>query len=256
MIDSRAIIDPTAKIAEGVSIGPFSVIGAGVEIGADCEIGPHVVINGPTKIGSGNKIQSFSSIGCTPQDKKYAGEATTLEIGDNNTIFEYVTISRGTAQDRGFTRVGSDNWIMAHVHIAHDCVVGDHTVLANNTTLAGHVDVGDYVILGGFTLVHQFCKVGAHGFTQMNSVISMDVLPYLMVGGHMAKSYGLNSEGLKRRGFSSEARLALKRAYRIIFRSGLKLDEAQAQLDELASEFPEVALMRDFISSASRGIVR
>ena len=190
------------------------------------------------------------------QDKKYAGEATTLEIGDNNTIFEYVTISRGTTQDRGVTKVGSDNWIMAHVHIAHDCRVGNHTILANNATLAGHVDVEDYAILGGYTLVHQFCKVGAHCFTQMNSVISMDVLPYLMVGGHMAKAYGLNSEGLKRRGFSSEARQALKRAYRIIFRSGLKLEQAEEQLAELASEFPEVALMRDFIKNAKRGIVR
>lgn len=256
MIDSRAIIDPTAKIAEGVSIGPFSVIGADVEIGANCEIGPHVLISGPTVIGSGNKIQSFSSIGCDPQDKKYAGEPTTLEIGDNNTIFEYVTISRGTTQDRGVTKLGSDNWIMAHVHIAHDCEVGDHTILANNTTLAGHVDVGDYAILGGFTLVHQFCKVGPHSFSQMNSVISMDVLPYLMVGGHMAKTYGLNSEGLKRRGFSPEARRALKQAYRTIFRTGIKLDQAQQQLQPLANEFPEVAVMCDFIKASKRGIVR
>ncbi len=256
MIDSRAIIDPSAKIAEGVAIGPFSVIGAEVEIGAGCEIGPHVVISGPTVIGANNKIQSFSSIGCTPQDKKYAGEPTKLVIGDNNTIFEYVTISRGTTQDRGVTSVGDSNWIMAHVHIAHDCDVGSHTILANNATLAGHVDIGDYAILGGYTLVHQFCKVGAHCFTQMNSVISMDVLPYLMVGGHMAKAHGLNSEGLKRRGFSSEARMAMKRAYRIIFRSGNRLDTAVEQLAELASEFPEVAQMRDFIKASKRGIVR
>lgn len=256
MIDSRAIIDPSAKIAEGVSIGPYSVIGAEVEIGPNCVVGPHVVINGPTVIGAGNKIQSFCSIGCMPQDKKYAGEATGLVIGDNNTIFEYVTISRGTTQDRGTTKVGDENWIMAHVHIAHDCDVGNNTILANNTTLAGHVDVEDYAILGGYTLVHQFCRVGAHCFTQMNSVISMDVLPYLMIGGHMAKAYGLNSEGLKRRGFSAETRTAIKRAYRTVFRAGLKLNEAIAALSEPAEQHPEVAAMRDFIKNSKRGIVR
>ncbi len=256
MIDSRAIIDPSAKIAEGVSIGAFSIIGADVEIGANCEIAPHVLISGPTIIGTGNKIQSFSSIGCTPQDKKYAGEATKLVIGDNNTIFEYVTISRGTTQDRGITQLGNNNWVMAHVHIAHDCQIGNNIILANNTTLAGHVDVGDYAILGGFTLVHQFCRVGTHCFTQMNSVISMDVLPYLMIGGHMAKAYGLNAEGLKRSGFSSETRLALKRAYRTIFRSGLKVEEAAEQLTELAEKDPDVAVMRDFLKLTTRGIVR
>jgi len=256
LIDSRAIIDPSAKIAEGTSVGPYSVIGAEVEIGPDCEIGPHVVINGPTVIGSGNKIQSFCAIGCMPQDKKYAGEATNLVIGDNNTIFEYVTISRGTMQDRGMTYVGDENWIMAHVHIAHDCSVGNNTILANNTTLAGHVDVEDYAILGGYTLVHQFCRIGEHCFTQMNSVISMDVLPYLMIGGHMAKAYGLNSEGLKRRGFSDESRAAMKRAYRTIFRAGLKLDEAIAALAESAEQHPEVKAMCDFMKNSQRGIVR
>ncbi len=256
MIGRHAIIDPSATIAEGVSIGPFSVIGAGVEIGADCDIGPHVVIKGPTTIGVGNKIHPFSSIGCDPQDKKYGGEATRLVIGDHNTIFEYVTISRGTTQDRGVTTIGNRNWIMAYVHIAHDCWVGDETILANNVTLAGHVDVGDCAILGGFTLVHQFCNVGKQSFSQMNSVISKDVLPFLMVGGHMAKAHGLNSEGLKRRGYSAESRAALKQAYRTVFRSGLKLDEAKEALIELAKAHPEVALMRDFIAQSSRGIVR
>ncbi|MCF6217886.1 MAG: acyl-ACP--UDP-N-acetylglucosamine O-acyltransferase [Gammaproteobacteria bacterium] len=256
MIDTRAIIDSSASIAEGVSIGPFSVIGADVVIGADCDIGPHVVINGPTEIGVGNKIHPFSSIGCDPQDKKYGGEATRLVIGDHNTIFEYVTISRGTTQDRGVTTIGSKNWIMAYVHIAHDCLVGDDTILANNVTLAGHVDVGDGAILGGFTLVHQFCNVGLQSFSQMNSVISKDVLPFLMVGGHMAKAHGLNSEGLKRRGYSADSRAALKQAYRIVFRSGLKLDEAKEALIELAGGHPEVAIMSDFLAKSHRGIVR
>jgi len=256
LIDNRAIIDPTAKIADDVKIGPFTVVGAGVEIGAGCEVGPHVVINGPTVIGRNNKIHSFASIGCDPQDKKYKGEPTRLEIGDDNTIFEYVTISRGTTQDRGVTHVGNHNWIMAYVHIAHDCRVGDHTILANNATLAGHVDVGDFAILGGFTLVHQFCSVGEHAFTQMNSVISKDVLPYLMVGGHMAQAHGLNSEGLQRRGFSSEARLALKQAYRLIFRSGLTLEQAREQIKALAKQQPEVAIMSDFLDRVTRGIVR
>ncbi len=256
MIDQRAVIDPSAKIADSVSIGPFTVIGADVEIGPGCDIGPHVVINGPTVIGAGNKLHPFSSIGCDPQDKKYNGEETRLVIGDNNTIFEYVTISRGTAQDRGVTTVGSDNWIMAYVHIAHDCVVGDHTILANNVTLAGHVDVGNHAILGGFTLVHQFCNVGEHSFSQMNSVVSKDVLPFLMIGGHMAKAHGLNSEGLKRRGYSVESRAGLKQAYRLIFRSGLKLDEAKERLLLLAEEHPEVAIMSEFLAKSSRGIVR
>jgi len=256
LIDQRAVIDPSANIADSASIGPFTVVGANVEIGPDCEIGPHVVINGPTIIGAGNKIHSFCSIGCDPQDKKYSGEPTHLVIGDNNTIFEYVTISRGTTQDRGVTTVGSDNWIMSYVHIAHDCLVGNNTILANNVTLAGHVDVGDHAILGGFTLVHQFCSVGEHSFSQMNSVVSKDVLPFLMIGGHMAKAHGLNNEGLKRRGYSVESRAALKQAYRLIFRSGLKLDEAKEKLLALAEEHSEVAIMSDFLAKSSRGIVR
>jgi len=256
LIHSQAIIDPDARLAEDVSVGPFSVIGAGVEIGEGTVIDSHVVINGPTRIGRENKIYSFAAIGGDPQDKKYAGEPTELEIGDRNVIREYCTISRGTAQDVGITRIGNDNWIMATVHIAHDCQIGNHTVFANSTTLAGHVIIEDYVILGGFTLVHQFCKVGAHCFTAMNSVISKDVLPFLMVAGHMAKPHGLNSEGLKRRGFSSDALSQLRKAYKIIYRSGNTLVQAIAKLEPMAKNCDEIAQLLIFIKGTTRGIVR
>lgn len=256
MIHSHAIIDPSAKIADGVSIGPFSVIGAEVEIGSGSVIGSHVVIEGPTRIGCDNKIYSFAAIGGDPQDKKYAGEATALEIGDRNVIREYCTISRGTTQDSGVTRLGNDNWIMAYVHIAHDCQIGSDTIFANSATLAGHVIIEDYAILGGFTLVHQFCKVGAHCFTAMNSVISKDVLPFTMVSGHMAKPHGLNSEGLKRRGFSSDALKSLRQAYKIIYRSGLTLEQAVEQLQPLAQQSAEVGQLLTFIEGVTRGIVR
>lgn len=256
MIHSQAIIDPSAKLADDVSVGPFSVIGADVEIGAGTVIESHVVIDGPTRIGRDNKIYSFAAIGGDPQDKKYAGEVTKLEIGDRNVIREYCTISRGTAQDVGVTRIGDDNWIMATVHIAHDCQIGSHTIFANSTTLAGHVTIEDYVILGGFTLVHQFCKIGAHCFTAMNSVISKDVLPFLMISGHMAKPHGLNSEGLKRRGFSSEALNQLRKAYKIIYRSGNTLEQAVTELEPLSKNCAEVAQLLDFIKGVTRGIVR
>ncbi len=256
MIHSQAIIDPDARLAKDVSVGPFSVIGAGVEIGEGTVIDSHVVINGPSRIGRENKIYSFAAIGGDPQDKKYAGEATELEIGDRNVIREYCTISRGTAQDVGITRIGNDNWIMATVHIAHDCQIGDHTIFANSTTLAGHVIIEDYVILGGFTLVHQFCKVGTHCFTGMNSVISKDVLPFLMVSGHMAKPHGLNTEGLKRRGFSSDALSQLRKAYKIIYRSGNTLVQAVTQLEPMAENCDEIAQLLMFIKGSTRGIVR
>ena len=256
MIHSQAIIDPSAKLAEGVSVGPFSVIGAGVEIGASSQIGSHVVIEGPTRIGCDNKIYSFAAIGGDPQDKKYAGEATELEIGDRNVIREYCTISRGTIQDAGVTRIGNDNWIMAYVHIAHDCQIGSDTIFANNTTLAGHVTIEDYAILGGFTLVHQFCKIGAHCFTAMNSVISKDVLPFLMVSGHMAKPHGLNTEGLKRRGFSPQALSELRRAYKIIYRSGNTLEQAIEKLVPMAKNCNEIAQLLLFLKGVTRGIVR
>ncbi len=256
MIHSQAIIDPDARLAKDVSVGPFSFIGAGVEIGEGTVIDSHVVINGPTRIGRDNKVYSFAAIGGDPQDKKYAGEATELEIGDRNVIREYCTISRGTTQDVGITRIGNDNWIMATVHIAHDCQIGNHTIFANSTTLAGHVIIEDYVILGGFTLVHQFCKVGTHCFTGMNSVISKDVLPFLMVSGHMAKPHGLNTEGLKRRGFSSDALSQLRKAYKIIYRSGNTLTQAVTQLEPMAENCDEIAQLLMFIKASTRGIVR
>lgn len=256
MIHPQAIIDPSANLAIDVSVGPFSVIGADVEIGEGTVIESHVVINGPTRIGRDNKIYSFAAIGGDPQDKKYAGETTELEIGDRNVIREYCTISRGTAQDTGVTRIGDDNWIMATVHIAHDCQIGNQTIFANSATLAGHVTIEDYVILGGFTLVHQFCKVGAHCFTAMNSVISKDVLPFTMISGHMAKPHGLNTEGLKRRGFSSESLSQLRKAYKIIYRSGNTIEQAVEKLEPMASDCTEVAQLLDFLKGVTRGIVR
>ena len=256
MIHSQAVIDSSAKIANGVTVGAFSIIGAHVEIGEGTEVGSHVVINGPTVIGRENKIYSFASIGCDPQDKKYTGEKTRLEIGDRNVIREYCTISRGTVQDAGITRIGNDNWIMAYVHIAHDCQIGSNTIFSNSASLAGHVTIEDYAILGGFTLVHQFCKVGAHCFTAMNSVISKDVLPFTMISGHMAKPHGLNVEGLKRRGFSSESLSQLRKAYKIIYRSGLTLEQATDELKVMANECAEVAQLLGFIEKVTRGIVR
>ncbi|MBI3775745.1 MAG: acyl-ACP--UDP-N-acetylglucosamine O-acyltransferase [Gammaproteobacteria bacterium] len=256
MIDPRAVVHSSTRLAPGVSVGPYSIIGADVEIGAGCWIGPHVVINGPARIGRDNKIFQFASVGEAPQDKKYAGEPTRLEIGDRNVIREFVTISRGTVQDAGVTRVGNDNWIMAYVHIAHDCQIGNQVIFANSASLAGHVHVHDHAILGGFTLVHQFCHIGAHCFTAMNSVISMDVPPYVMVSGHMAKPHGLNVEGLKRRGFSADTLQALRRAYKVIYRSKLTLAQAVEQLKITANETPEIAALVEFLEKSTRGIVR
>ncbi|HEB92480.1 MAG TPA: acyl-ACP--UDP-N-acetylglucosamine O-acyltransferase [Gammaproteobacteria bacterium] len=256
MIHPQAIIDPSARLAEGVSVGAFSVIGAGVEIGAGTRIASHVVIDGLTRIGSDNRIYAFAAIGGDPQDKKYAGEVTSLVIGDRNVIREYCTLNRGTAQDGGMTRLGDDNWIMAYVHIAHDCHIGSHTIFANSATLAGHVTVEDHVILGGFTLLHQFCKVGAHAFTAMNSVISKDVPPFIRVSGHMAKPYGLNSEGLKRRGFSPDTLSQLRNAYKILYRSGLPLEQAIEQLQALDGAVAEIDRLVAFLKDVTRGIVR
>ncbi len=256
MIDPRAIVDPSARIGAGVSIGPFSVVGAEVEIGDDTTIGSHVVIKGPTKIGRGNRIFQFASIGDEPQDKKYAGEPTRLAIGDRNTIREYVTINRGTAQDRGETRLGSDNWIMAYVHIAHDCVIGDHTIFANNASLAGHVEIGDWAILGGFTLVHQFCRIGAHSFCGFATGVQRDVPPYVTVAGYRAGPHGVNSEGLKRRGFEADEIAAIKRAYKALYRDGLKLEEALERIRALVPQWPRLGLLVDFLADPGRGIVR
>ena len=256
MIHSTAIIDPGAELAEDVAVGAYTVIGPDVVIGAGSEIGPHVVINGPTRMGRDNRIFQFASIGEAPQDKKYAGEPTRLEMGDRNTIREFVTINRGTAQDRGVTSIGDDNWIMAYVHIAHDCRIGDQTIFANNASLAGHVTVQDYVILGGFTLVHQFCSLGAHSLTAYGSGISLDVPPYVTVGGSPAKAHGLNMEGLRRRGFSADSRKALRRAYKTLYRENLSLQDALFRLKEQAGECVEVGVLVDFLERQTRGIVR
>ncbi len=256
MIDPTAVIDPGAELATGVSIGPYSIIGPDVVIGADTAIGPHVVINGPTRIGRENRIFQFASIGDAPQDKKYAGEPTRLEIGDRNTIREFVTINRGTVQDQGVTALGSDNWIMAYVHIAHDCRIGNHTIFANNASLAGHVRIGDYVILGGFTLVHQFCTIGSHALTAYGSGISRDIPPYVTVGGIPARAHGLNMEGLRRRGFSPESRKALKRAYKTLYRENRTLEDALVQLRLQAGGNAEVAFLTEFLEQQTRGIVR
>jgi UDP-N-acetylglucosamine acyltransferase len=256
MIHPTAIVHPGARLAADLRVGPYSIIGEHVEIGEGCEIGPHVVIDGHTRIGRDNRIFQFCSIGCEPQDKKYRAEPTTLEIGDRNVFREYCTVSTGTAQDQGYTRVGSDNWIMAYVHIAHDCVVGDNTIFANNATLAGHVTVGDWAILGGFTGVHQFGRVGAHSFCGVGTVLLQDLPPFVTVSGNPAAPHGINSEGLKRRGFSPEGIMAIKRAYRALYRAGLSLDDARGKIGEIAAEHPEVRPFAEFIAESGRGIVR
>lgn len=256
MIHSSAIVHPDARIGDRVEIGPYSIVGAHVEIGDDCRVGPHVVIEGHTRIGRENRIFQFCSIGAAPQDKKYRDEPTRLEIGDRNTIREYCSFNVGTSQDKGVTRIGNDNWIMAYVHVAHDCLVGDNVIFANNATLAGHVTVGDWAILGGFTGVHQFGRVGAHAFCGVGTVLTQDLPPYVMVSGNPAAPHGINSEGLKRRGFTAEDIAAIKRAYRALYRSGLSLDEARARVAEAAVDSPAVRLFSDFIADSGRGIVR
>lgn len=256
MIHASAIIDPKAELAPDVSVGAFSIIGAGVRIDEGTVIGPHVVIDGPTQIGKRNQIFQFASVGAAPQDKKYRGEPTRLVIGDDNTIRENVTLNRGTIQDRGETTIGSRNWIMAGVHIAHDCVVGNDTIFANAVALAGHVIVEDYAILGGYTLVHQFCRIGEHSFCGMGSVINQDVPTFVTVSGNLARPHGINSEGLKRRGFTAEQISVIKRAYRTLYRSSTPLESAI--LSMLAQEDPTDVLqpLIAFLQSATRGIVR
>ena len=256
MIDSRAIIDPKAELAGDVEIGPYSIIGPDVVIGAGTWIGPHVVIKGPTHIGRDNKIFQFSSLGEMPQDKKYRGEPTRLEIGDRNVIREFCTFNRGTVQGGGVTHIGDDNWIMAYVHLAHDCLIGDNTIFANNASLAGHVVIEDHVILGGFSQVHQFCRLGMHSFTAFGSGIAKDVPPYVTVAGHPAEPHGLNVEGLRRRGFDSETIAQLRRAYKLLYRSNLTLKDAVAQMRALAEETPEVGRMIHFLEQSSRGVLR
>ncbi len=255
-IHPTAIVSPLARIAAGVEIGAYSIIGESVSVGEGSWIGPHVVLEGRTVIGRNNRIHQFASIGGPPQDKKYNGEPTAVEIGNGNTIREYVTINRGTAQDAGVTRVADDNWIMAYVHFAHDCQIGSNTIFANACQVAGHVCVGDWAILGATTLVHQFVKIGAHSFTAMGTFLQQDLPPYVTAAGNTAKPYGINNEGLRRRGFSPEALNALKRAYRTLYRSSLSLEEAKSELQAQAATCAEVQLLLEFLGSSTRGIVR
>jgi len=256
VIHSTALISGTARIAGGVDIGPFSVIGDLVEIDTGTRIDSHVVINGPTKIGRDNHIYQFASIGDDPQDKKYANERTRLVIGDRNTIREFCTVSRGTRQGSGETIVGDDNWIMAYCHIAHDCVIGSQTIMANNTTLAGHVQVDDWAICGGFSGVHQFCRIGAHAFLGMYSAVNRDVPAYTLASGQPAMPKGINSEGLKRRDFSTEQIRNIKNAYRLVYRKGLKLSEAMRQIEADAEDQHELRPLLESLRSSERGIVR
>lgn len=256
MIHPAAIVDSAAELGTGVEVGPYAVVGPDVVVGDRTVIGPHVVLRGPTTIGQDNRIHPFSSIGDAPQDKKYGGEPTRLEIGDRNTIRECCTINRGTIQDAGVTRVGDDNWIMAYVHVAHDCQVGNEIVLANNSTLAGHVRVGDFVIMGGFSGVHQYCQIGTHAFLAMYSGVTRDVPAYCMVSGRPAVPKGVNSEGLKRRSFTPDQIRSIRGAYRMVYRSGIKLEEALATIEADMDEKPELQAFAASIRASTRSIVR
>lgn len=260
MIHATAVIDPKAELDSSVSVGPYTVIGAGVRIGAGTSVGPHCVIEGPTTIGRDNKIFQFASLGAAPQDKKYAGEPTQLIVGDRNTIREFCTMNRGTVQDDGITALGDDNWIMAYVHLAHDCKVGSRVIMANNAQLAGHVHVGDWAILGGFTAVHQFVHIGAHSMTGLGSILFQDLPPFIMAAGNIAEARSFNLEGLKRRGFTPEQLNAVKQMYRLLYRRGLTVDQAQIEMAGLQASHPEardtIQLMLDFLKTATRGIIR
>ena len=255
-IHPTAIIHDGAQLAAEVEVGPYSIVGPAVELGEGTWIGAHVVLDGRIRIGRRNRIFHFASIGAPPQDKKYAGEDTAVEIGDGNVIREYVTINRGTALDAGVTRVGSDNWIMAYVHFAHDCQIGSHSIFANACQLAGHVTVGDWAIFGATTLVHQFVHIGAHAFTGMGTYLPQDLPPFVTAAGNMARPYGINSEGLKRRGFSPETINGLKQAYRTLYRRGLGLEEARRELESQAEDCPPVREILDFLARTKRGIIR
>ncbi len=256
MIDDRAIIHPSAKIAQGVTIGPGTIIGADVDIGEHTWIGPHVVINGPTTIGKNNKIFQFASIGDEPQDMTYKGEPTRLEIGDDNVIREYCMISRGTVKGGGVTRIGNSNFLMAHAHIGHDCFLGDQIIMINYAALSGHVIVDNYAIIGGYAAVHQFCHVGAYAFIARATYVTKDVLPYVMIAGHASAACGINTVGLRRRGFSSEAIDSLRRAYKIIFRKGFTVQQAVSELELMQTQCVEVIPLIDALQKATRGIVR
>lgn len=256
-IHATAIVDSKAELDSSVEVGPYSIIEAGVKIDANTRIGSHAVIKGPTTIGKNNHIFQYVSLGEQPQDKKYKDEPTTLEIGDNNTIREFCTFNRGTIQDKGVTKIGSDNWIMAYVHIAHDCNVGNNTILANNATLAGHVDIHDYAILGGYTLVHQFCLIGEHVITAAGSVVFKDVPTYVTAGGgYDAKPHGINSEGLRRRGFTTDEITYIKRAYKILYRQGLSFAEAKIAIADMHAQCDKLLPLSEFLNLSTRGIVR
>lgn len=255
-IHPAAIIEAGARIASDVEIGPYAVIGPHVEIGAGSRIGSHTVITGHTRIGENNSIYQFVSLGDAPQDKKYGGEPTRLEIGNNNTIREFCTINRGTVQDAGTTRIANDNWIMAYVHVAHDCQIGSRTVFANNAQLAGHVKVGDDAILGGFTVVHQFCRIGAHSITGMGTILLKDLPPFVTASGNPAHPHGINAEGLRRRGYAAPVVTGLRRAYKTLYRSGLTLEAARDELTALGAGLPELGLLLDFLAVPGRGIIR
>jgi UDP-N-acetylglucosamine acyltransferase len=256
LIDSTAIVDSKAELADDVSVGPFSVIGADVKIGAGTVIGSHVVIKGPTTIGKHNRIYQFTSIGEDPQDKKYAAEITRLEIGDRNTIREYTSMHRGTKQDRSLTKIGNDNLFMAYTHVAHDCVIGDHVIMANGASLAGHVHLHSHAILGGFTLVHQFTQIGQYSFAAMGSAITQDIPPFVMVGGKPTRPHGINSVGMERNGISPEDIRLIRKAYKIIYKMNLRLEDAIDQMEDLAGESKELSDMVSFLRNVSRGILR
>ena len=255
-IHPTAQVAPGAELGDGVEVGAYAVIGPDVQVGANTRIGPHAVVQGPARIGADNVIFQFASVGSAPQDKKYKGEPTRLEIGDRNVIRECVTLNRGTTKDQGVTRIGSDNLFMAYAHVAHDCQVGNQCVLANNATLGGHVHLGDWVIMGGLSAIHQFCKVGAHAFVANNAAVTRDVPPYVMTVGQPAAAHSVNSEGLKRRGFTPEQIRNIRNAFRLLYRSGLKLADATAQLEVLAQEQPELKLIVEFLPTSTRSIVR
>jgi len=256
VIHPTALIDRKASLDSSVSVGAYSIVGADVEIGAGSWIGPHVVLDGHTRIGADNRIHPFSSIGGPPQDKKYAGEPTRLEIGDRNVVREYCTFNLGTVQDAGVTRLGDDNWIMAYVHLAHDCRVGNNTIFANNAQIAGHVEVGDFAVLGAFTAVHQFVSIGAHSLTAMGTILLRDLPPYVTASGNTAAPHGINAEGLKRRGFEPKTLSALRAAYKTLYRSALPLEEARVELREQARAVPELMVLVDFLDRSRRGIIR
>jgi UDP-N-acetylglucosamine acyltransferase len=256
LIDSRTVIDPRAEIADDVCIGPFTVIGADVHIASGTVIGPHVVIKGPTTIGKNNRIYQFASVGEDPQDKKYADEITRLEIGDRNTIREYCTMHRGTQQDQSVTRIGNDNLFMAYTHVAHDCVIGNHVIMANGASLAGHVHLHHHAILGGFTLVHQFTQIGEFSFSAMGSAITQDIPPYVMVGGRPTRPHGINSVGMERSGTSPEVIRKIRKAYKILYKCNLKLEDAIDEMEIMAGDCYELSNMVNFLRKVTRGILR